>query len=74
MRHWQVGSLQRQVAFLILSGKEDGQPNSYHVSEGVDSYTDMTLAQKERWLGKGNAFVLVDTPGNTLILFYRDHF
>ncbi len=47
----------------LLLGKKDGQPMSYHVSAGVDSFTNVTLAQKEQWLGNGNEFVLVDTPG-----------
>ncbi len=40
---------------------------AYHVSAGVDSFTNVTLAQKEQWLGNGNEFVLVDTPGITIM-------
>ena len=55
------------ISFML--GKKDGQPMAYHVSAGVDSFTNVTLAQKEQWLGKGHEFVLIDTPGQLYCYF-----
>ena len=46
-----------------LSGKKDGDYMSFPVSEKIDAYTNTTVAQQEKWLGKGDDFVIIDTPG-----------
>ena len=51
----------------MTSGHKDDENRSFPVSAGVDSFTYKTTAQKEKWLGNGPDFVLVDTPGRTLL-------
>ena len=46
-----------------LAGKQDGSHMSFPVSEKIDAFTNKTTAQVEKWLGTGEEFVLVDTPG-----------
>ena len=36
---------------------------SFPVSEKINAFTNKTTAQVEKWLGIGDQFVLVDTPG-----------
>ena len=39
---------------------------SFPVSEKIDAFTNKTTAQVEKWLGTGEEFVLVDTPGKEM--------
>ena len=42
---------------------------SFPVSEKIDAFTNKTTAQVEKWLGNGEEFILVDTPGKCVCLF-----
>ena len=51
----------------ILCGKTDGSTAAFPVSESINACTYLTTAQRERWFGSEEEFILIDTPGKSCV-------